>query len=118
MREVIKRYAIVLAAWLPFFAIWVLFAMLYAHYPSARGTCHKHDFDGHCEPYRNRCLAYLPTLAMAPSSRPEVLFPSNLLCIRVLNSLDYFSLFSRVDAPWKQCFAGFPEFLPFSAGSF
>lgn len=32
MRRVIKRYAIVLAAWLPFFVIWVLFAMLYAHY--------------------------------------------------------------------------------------
>ena len=29
----IKRYAIVFAAWFPFFAIWVLFAMLYAHYP-------------------------------------------------------------------------------------
>jgi signal transduction histidine kinase len=33
MRKVIKRYAIVLAAWLPFFAIWVLYAMSYAHYP-------------------------------------------------------------------------------------
>jgi len=33
MRRAIERYAIVLAAWLPFFAIWVLFAMLYAHYP-------------------------------------------------------------------------------------
>lgn len=33
MRKIIKRYAIVLAAWLPFFAIWVFFAMLYAHYP-------------------------------------------------------------------------------------
>jgi len=33
MRRAIKRYAIVLAAWLPFFAIWVFFAMLYAHYP-------------------------------------------------------------------------------------
>jgi sensor histidine kinase YesM len=33
MRKVIRRYAIVLAAWLPFFAIWVFFAMLYAHYP-------------------------------------------------------------------------------------
>jgi two-component system, LytTR family, sensor kinase len=32
IRGVIKRYAIVLAAWLPFFAIWVLYAMLYAHY--------------------------------------------------------------------------------------
>jgi two-component system, LytTR family, sensor kinase len=32
MRKAIKRYAIVLAAWLPFFAIWVLFAMSYAHY--------------------------------------------------------------------------------------
>jgi signal transduction histidine kinase len=31
-RGVIKRYAIVLAAWLPFFAIWVLYAMTYAHY--------------------------------------------------------------------------------------
>ncbi len=29
---VIRRYAIVLAAWLPFFAIWVLYAMTYAHY--------------------------------------------------------------------------------------
>jgi signal transduction histidine kinase len=33
MRNVIKRYAIVLAAWVPFFAIWVFLAMLYAHYP-------------------------------------------------------------------------------------
>ncbi|MBI3646755.1 MAG: histidine kinase [Acidobacteriales bacterium] len=33
MPRAIKRYAIVLAAWLPFFAIWVFFAMLYAHYP-------------------------------------------------------------------------------------
>jgi signal transduction histidine kinase len=33
MRKVIKRYAVVLAAWLPFFAIWVFLAMLYAHYP-------------------------------------------------------------------------------------
>ncbi|MGH9746575.1 MAG: sensor histidine kinase [Candidatus Acidiferrales bacterium] len=30
--KTIQRYAIVLAAWLPFFAIWVLFAMSYAHY--------------------------------------------------------------------------------------
>jgi signal transduction histidine kinase len=28
-----RRYAIVLAAWLPFFAIWTLFAVLYANYP-------------------------------------------------------------------------------------
>ena len=33
MRKVMRRYAIVLAAWLPFFAIWVFLAMLYAHYP-------------------------------------------------------------------------------------
>jgi signal transduction histidine kinase len=33
MRNAIKRYAIVLAAWLPFFALWFFFAMLYAHYP-------------------------------------------------------------------------------------
>jgi hypothetical protein len=33
MRKVIKRYAIVLAAWLPFFTIWVFLAMSYAHYP-------------------------------------------------------------------------------------
>ena len=33
MRGTIRRYAIVLAAWLPFFVIWTLFAMLYAHYP-------------------------------------------------------------------------------------
>jgi len=33
MRKAIKRYATVLAAWLPFFAIWVFFAMLYAHHP-------------------------------------------------------------------------------------
>ncbi len=32
MRGVLRRYAIVLAAWLPFFAIWVLYAMVYAHY--------------------------------------------------------------------------------------
>src|SRR5882762_457437 len=30
-RKTIRRYAIVLAAWLPFFALWVLFAMSYAH---------------------------------------------------------------------------------------
>jgi hypothetical protein len=33
MRKLINRYTIVLAAWLPFFAIWVFLAMLYAHYP-------------------------------------------------------------------------------------
>jgi two-component system LytT family sensor kinase len=33
MPNAIKRYAIVFAAWLPFFAIWVFFAILYAHYP-------------------------------------------------------------------------------------
>jgi signal transduction histidine kinase len=32
MRQVIQRYAIVFAAWLPFFAIWILYAMAYAHY--------------------------------------------------------------------------------------
>jgi signal transduction histidine kinase len=32
MRQAVRRYAIVLAAWLPFFAIWVYFAMVYAHY--------------------------------------------------------------------------------------
>ena len=32
MRRAIKSYAIVLAAWLPFFVIWVFFAMSYAHY--------------------------------------------------------------------------------------
>lgn len=32
VQGVIRRYAIVLAAWMPFFAIWVLYAMLYAHY--------------------------------------------------------------------------------------
>jgi two-component system LytT family sensor kinase len=33
MRKVIKQFAIVLAAWLPFFAIWLFFAMIYGHYP-------------------------------------------------------------------------------------
>lgn len=33
MRKVIKRYAIVLAAWLPFFVIWVFFTMSYARFP-------------------------------------------------------------------------------------
>jgi hypothetical protein len=32
MARVVRRYAIVFAAWLPFFAIWVLYAMSYAHY--------------------------------------------------------------------------------------
>ncbi len=32
IRRVIKRFAIVFAAWLPFFAIWVLYARSYAHY--------------------------------------------------------------------------------------
>lgn len=32
VRQAIKRYAVVFAAWLPFFAIWVLYAMSYAHY--------------------------------------------------------------------------------------
>jgi signal transduction histidine kinase len=32
IRQGIRRYAIVLAAWLPFFAIWVLYAMVYGHY--------------------------------------------------------------------------------------
>jgi two-component system LytT family sensor kinase len=33
MRRAIKRYGIVLAAWLPFFVIWVFYARSYAHYP-------------------------------------------------------------------------------------
>jgi signal transduction histidine kinase len=33
MRRAIKRYTIVLAAWLPFFVIWVFYARSYAHYP-------------------------------------------------------------------------------------
>jgi len=33
MRSTITRYSIVLAAWLPFFAFWVLLAMMYAHSP-------------------------------------------------------------------------------------
>jgi signal transduction histidine kinase len=33
MRKAIKRYAIVLAAWLPFFVIWVFFMMSYARFP-------------------------------------------------------------------------------------
>ena len=33
MRKAIKRYVIVLAAWLPFFVIWVFYARSYAHYP-------------------------------------------------------------------------------------
>lgn len=32
MQTTIKRYAIVLAAWLPFFVIWVFYARSYAHY--------------------------------------------------------------------------------------
>jgi sensor histidine kinase YesM len=31
MPKAIRRYTIVLAAWLPFFVIWVFFAMIYAH---------------------------------------------------------------------------------------
>jgi signal transduction histidine kinase len=40
MQKAIRRHAIALAAWLPFFAIWVLFAMSYAHYrlPAALAT--------------------------------------------------------------------------------
>jgi signal transduction histidine kinase len=33
MRKAVKRYAIVLAAWLPFFVIWVFFTMSYARFP-------------------------------------------------------------------------------------
>jgi len=32
MRKAIQRYAMVFVAWLPFFAIWVLFAMVYGRY--------------------------------------------------------------------------------------
>jgi hypothetical protein len=35
MPTAIKRYAIVLAAWLPFFAIWVFFGISYGHYSLA-----------------------------------------------------------------------------------
>jgi two-component system LytT family sensor kinase len=35
MPEAAKRYAIVLAAWLPFFAIWVFFGISYGHYSLA-----------------------------------------------------------------------------------
>jgi signal transduction histidine kinase len=33
MRKAIKRYAVVLAAWLPFFVIWVFYARSYGRYP-------------------------------------------------------------------------------------
>jgi len=33
MQKTIRHYAIVLAAWLPFFIIWVFYARSYAHYP-------------------------------------------------------------------------------------
>ncbi|MGB2887172.1 MAG: hypothetical protein WBC04_05715 [Candidatus Acidiferrales bacterium] len=33
MRKAVKRYAIVLVAWLPFFVIWVFFTMSYARFP-------------------------------------------------------------------------------------
>jgi hypothetical protein len=33
MRREIRRYAMVLAAWLPFYAVWVLIAVVYAHLP-------------------------------------------------------------------------------------
>jgi len=32
MRDALRKYAIVLAAWLPFFAVWVIFAILYSHF--------------------------------------------------------------------------------------
>ena len=32
MRKVIQSYAVAFAAWLPFFALWTLFAMTYAHF--------------------------------------------------------------------------------------
>jgi signal transduction histidine kinase len=32
MRKAIQRYALVFVAWLPFFALWALFAMMYAHF--------------------------------------------------------------------------------------
>src|SRR5437868_3405923 len=33
VRKAIKSYAIVFAAWLPFFVVWVFITMSYAHYP-------------------------------------------------------------------------------------
>src|SRR5271165_1097192 len=75
----------------------------------ARSTSHKHDFDGQREPVRNRCLACLPTLALAASAQPKVLLDSNPVCVGVLNSLEYFGLFARLDAPWKYPRAGFLE---------
>jgi histidine kinase/histidine kinase/DNA gyrase B/HSP90-like ATPase len=59
--------------------------------PIARGTGHKPDFNGDCQPDGNRCLAGLPTLAVASSARPEILPAASLLCVRILNSLDSFS---------------------------
>src|SRR5689334_3953270 len=32
MRKDLRRYAIAFVAWLPFFALWALFAMTYAHF--------------------------------------------------------------------------------------
>ena len=108
IRGVIRRYAIVLAAWLPFFAIWVLYAMLYAHYRIVRRRGHESDFDGQCEPAWNRCLARLPTLAMAAPARPEVLLAAHFLCVLVLNSLEYCGLWAGVVTAWNQS-VGFLE---------
>jgi len=33
MGKTIRRYALVFAAWLPFFVVWVIFTISYAHYP-------------------------------------------------------------------------------------
>ena len=53
-------------------------------------TRNKHDFDGQRKSDGNRRLAHLPTLALALAARFEVLLPSSLPCLSVLNSLDCF----------------------------
>ena len=101
MRGTIRRYAIVLAAWLPFFVIWTLFAMLYAHYPWRAALATSLDFDGERKSVGNRRLARLPTFALAASTRPEVLFAANPLRVSVLNSLERHRFFARVGSSRK-----------------
>jgi hypothetical protein len=56
MRKAIKRYAVVLAAWLPYFAIWVFCAMLYGRYP-LRASLIEMISLGSASLAGNRCLA-------------------------------------------------------------
>src|SRR5258708_10779160 len=83
VRKLIKRCAIALAAWLPFFAIWLLVAVSFAR-SIFDGSRWKLDLNGKRGPARNRGVVRLPALAMASWVQTELLFVSKIFLRRCM----------------------------------